>query len=114
MIGVRKIVSLAMRGSWIALLAVAALLATTVAAQAPVLARGPYLQSTTRDGTLVVWQTQTAGDSVVEYGETGYTQVVSSTTPATTHVVSLTGLAAGTTYHYRIRTGAVLLYTSTL
>ncbi len=114
MTGVRKIVSLAMRGSWIALLAMAALLAPAVAAQGPLLTRGPYLQSTTRDSTIVVWQTATVGDSVVEYGETGYTQVVSSTTPVTTHVVSLAGLSAGTTYQYRIGTGNTLLYTSTL
>ncbi|HET7088331.1 MAG TPA: fibronectin type III domain-containing protein, partial [Anaerolineae bacterium] len=114
MTGVRKIVSLATRRSWIALLVIAALLAPAVAAQGPLLTRGPYLQSTTRDSTIVVWQTGTAGDSVVEYGEMGYTRVVSSTAPATTHVVSLTGLSAGTTYQYRIGTGNTLLYTSTL
>ena len=103
-------------GNWrvgIGLFALAALLAPAVAAQGPLLTRGPYLQSTTRDSTIVVWQTGTAGDSVVEYGETGYTQVVSSTTPVTTHVVSLAGLSAGTTYQYRIETGNTLLYTST-
>jgi len=107
-------VRIALRGSWIALVAIAALLASVAAAQGSVLTRGPYLQSTTRDSAIVVWQTQTAGDSVVEYGEAGYTQVVSSTTPATTHVVSLTGLSAGATYQYRIGTGHTLLHTSTL
>jgi hypothetical protein len=96
------------------LLALAALLAPAVAAQGPLLTRGPYLQSTTRDSTIVVWQTETASDSVVEYGETGYTQVVSSTAQVTTHVVSLTGLSAGTTYQYRIGSGSTLLYTSTI
>jgi len=103
-------------GNWrvgIGLLAIAALLAPAVAAQGPLLTRGPYLQSTTRDSTIVVWQTGTAGDSVVEYGETGYTRVVSSTAPVTTHVVSIAGLSAGTTYQYRIGTGNTLLYTST-
>ncbi len=100
---------------WLAgALAVLALVVLTAAAQSLALTRGPYLQSTTRDSAIVVWQTNPAGDSVVEYGETGYTQAVSDTTLATTHVITLTGLAAGTTYQYRISTGSAVLYTATL
>jgi len=91
-----------------------ALAAQVVTAQGPSLTRGPYLQSTTRDSTLIVWQTSLAGDSVVEYGQTGYTQTVSDTTPVATHVITLTGLSAGTTYQYRIKTGETILYTTTL
>lgn len=80
--------------------------------QGPQLTRGPYLQSTTRDSVIVVWQTDLAGDSLVEYGETGYTEVISYTTPVTTHVISVSGLAAGTTYDYRVSTGGVALHAS--
>jgi len=101
---------------WIAslLLLGLSLLTSIAAAQGPSLTRGPYLQATTRDSVIVVWQTDVAGDSVVEYGETGYTQTASDSTPVTTHVITLTGLAAATTYQYQIKTGGTLLYQSTL
>jgi predicted phosphodiesterase len=89
-----------------------ALLARSVTAQTG-LTRGPYLQSTTRDSTIVVWQTGSAGDSVVEYGTAGFTSAITDTTLASTHVVTLTGLSTGATYQYRVKTGGTLLYTST-
>ncbi len=89
-----------------------ALLARSAAAQTG-LTRGPYLQSTTQDSTIVVWQTGTAGDGVVEYGAAGFTSAITDTTLASTHVVTLTGLSAGATYQYRVKTGGTLLYTST-
>lgn len=90
------------------------LLAQSVAAQAPSLTRGPYLQSTTRDSVIVVWQTDTAGDSFVEYGESDYGQSSGDAALVTTHVVTLTGLSAGATYQYQIKTGGVILHQSTL
>ncbi len=84
-----------------------------ISAQGPALTRGPYLQSTTRDGTIIVWQTDSPGDSVVEYGAVSYTQTLSDTTPATTHVITLAGLFAATTYQYQIKTGGVVLHQAT-
>ncbi|HJW83145.1 MAG TPA: fibronectin type III domain-containing protein, partial [Anaerolineae bacterium] len=85
-----------------------------VEAQGPKLTRGPYLQSTTRDSVIVVWQTDLAGGSIVEYGETGYTEVISDTAPVATHALRVTGLAAGTTYMYRVSTGGAVLHEATL
>lgn len=87
--------------------------ASTVAAQGPTLTRGPYLQSTTLDSTIIVWQTDVAGDSIVEYGETGYTHSTGDPAPVTTHAVALAGLLAGTTYQYQIKTGGVVLHQAT-
>ena len=95
------------------LLAVWLLGQSDVSGQGPQLTRGPYLQSTTRDSVIVVWQTDPAGDSVVEYGETGYTEVLSYTTPVTTHLMRVSGLAAGTTYMYRVSTGGAVLHDAT-
>jgi predicted phosphodiesterase len=74
------------------------------------LSRQPYLQSTNQTQTYVRWRTVTATDSVVEFGETlalGRTATASSTTPANAHEVLLTGLSAGTRYHYRIVSGGL-------
>ncbi len=53
------------------------------------------------------WTTDEPADTQVEYGlSTGYGSVT-ATDPAllTTHAVALSGLAAGTTYHYRVKSG---------
>ena len=100
--------------SWLVGWAVAAALVTSiVSAQGVALTRGPYLQSTARDRTIIVWQTTAPGDSLVEYGETDYAQAVSDPTPVTTHVMILTGLTAGATYQYQIKTGGNLLHQAT-
>jgi len=100
-----------MKAGWIATaLAGLWLLVPRPPLQAPLLARGPYLQSTTRDSTLVVWQTDATGDGVVEYGESDYALSARDPELATTHVVALAGLSAGRTYRYRIRTAGVVLH----
>src|SRR6185295_15326402 len=56
------------------------------------------------DGTATVtWTTNEPSDSVVNYG-TSASLGQSATMPgiATVHSVTLTGLIAGTTYHYRV------------
>ena len=86
---------------------------SVVSAQEPTLTRGPYLQSTTRESVIVVWQTSSAGDSVVDYGESGYTQTIGDPALVMTHVITVTGLTAGTTYPYRISTGGAVLHEAT-
>jgi len=81
--------------------------------QTPALTRGPYLQSTTRDRVIVVWQTDVAGDSVVEYSGSDFVRRIEDPALVTTHVVTLTGLSAGATYPYRISTGNVMLHEAT-
>lgn len=94
-------------GLWVGL----ALIGPAVVAPGPALTRGPYLQSTMRDSAIVVWQTDIAGDSVLQYGESGFTHAISATASiATTHVISVTGLTAGTIYRYRILTGGTVLH----
>jgi acid phosphatase type 7 len=72
---------------------------------------GPYLQLATEDAVTVVWHTNRPGVSRVEYGPTTALgqQAASSRNglidnDRTSHVVRLTGLKPGTTYHYRVVT----------
>src|SRR5207247_10056720 len=56
-------------------------------------------------GALITWATNEAGDSQVDYGPT---TAYGSSTPLnasllTAHAVTLTGLLASTTYHYRVK-----------
>jgi predicted phosphodiesterase len=80
--------------------------------QAPfAVVHGPYLQLATEDGVTVVWHTNRPGVSRVEYGPTAALgrQAISShhgliDNDRTSHVVRLTGLKPGTSYHYRVVT----------
>lgn len=80
-------------------------------AAGPVLTRGPYLQSVAATSAIIVWRTDIAGDTQVEYGVGSYTDSISDTTVATEHVASLTGLVTGTEVLYRILTNGSELYT---
>jgi len=55
----------------------------------------------------VTWSTDETADSRVEYGTAPGALTSSATGPAgaTAHSVALTGLAPGTTYYYRVRSG---------
>lgn len=60
---------------------------------------------TTQSGATVIWTTGEPADGAVEYGPTtayGATTPL-STALATSHSVAISGLAAGTLYHYRAR-----------
>ncbi|NTV21945.1 MAG: hypothetical protein HGB03_00015 [Candidatus Yonathbacteria bacterium] len=51
----------------------------------------------------VSWTTDESADSVVEYGLTGtYGSTASSASLTASHSLALSGLTAGTTYHYRV------------
>jgi hypothetical protein len=59
----------------------------------------------TKSGATIRWTTNEAADSQIEYGTTnsyGNTTAL-DTTLTTAHFELLTGLTAGTTYHYRVR-----------
>jgi phosphodiesterase/alkaline phosphatase D-like protein len=59
----------------------------------------------TADGVIVVWETDVAGNSQVDYGPTtGYGLVASDSTSVTHHALTLTGLSPYTPYHYRVAT----------
>ncbi len=75
------------------------------ASPAVALTRGPYLQSVTTDSVIVVWETDVAGNSQVDYGlTTGYGLVAANSTSVKHHALTLTGLSPYTTYHYRVAT----------
>ena len=70
---------------------------------APVLTAGPTVTATTTASFTVTWTTDEPSDGRVEYGlTTAYGSVVSNATLATSHSFTVTGLAAGTTYHFRV------------
>ncbi|MBM4396534.1 MAG: metallophosphoesterase family protein, partial [Deltaproteobacteria bacterium] len=64
---------------------------------------GPYLQDLRPDGVLVSFETDAPSAAAVEVGpDTSFGQVVPSATSGTHHDVRLSGLAAGTAWHYRV------------
>jgi hypothetical protein len=70
--------------------------------------KGPYLQHVTQTTIVVMWQTDEAADSMVDYGASAdYGATASAPGAATIHEVALTGLTPDTPYHYRVRSGEV-------
>jgi len=61
--------------------------------------------STTTNSSQIIWTTNVAADSAVDYGTTpSYgTSTPVDPTMVTSHQVALSGLAAGTTYYYQVR-----------
>ncbi len=59
----------------------------------------------TSSGATITWTTDQASNSQVAYGTTSSYGSLSAlnSTPVTSHSVTLTGLAASTTYHYRVQ-----------
>lgn len=103
---------------------VAGLLAAVGVAGAQTLTRGPYIQNPQALPTSasVVWWTNVAGDSTVEYGLTpslGSSLTVPQTgscdvgSAGTCHLVTLTGLTPGTLYYYRLKTNGVVVQDTT-
>lgn len=78
------------------------------------LVRGPILQMPNQGRVTVLWRTDAATDSVVEYGaDTNYSGgVVSNATLVRQHEVELPVFSPGTTVYYRIRSGGVPLAAS--
>ena len=72
-----------------------------VLASDPTLTRGPYLQSVTATSAIIVWRTDVAGDSRVEYGVGDYSHSIADLTSTTEHVITLTDLLTGTEVMYR-------------
>jgi hypothetical protein len=94
------------------MLAVAAALTFSVGsahASVPILTRGPYLQLVTATSAIIVWRTDVAGSSQVDYGVGSYTDSISAAAEVTEHAVTLTGLLTGTEVSYRILTDDVEL-----
>ncbi|OQY65170.1 MAG: hypothetical protein B6D46_14615 [Polyangiaceae bacterium UTPRO1] len=95
-----------------------------VPATAQVLTRGPLIQNPAALATTmtIVWWTDIAGDSTVEYGTTPSLGASASVPPAasceigaagTCHTVALTGLQPGTRYYYRLLTNGTPVLATT-
>jgi phosphodiesterase/alkaline phosphatase D-like protein len=63
------------------------------------------MASPSGSGATVTWNTAAASDSQVEYGTSNAygTTTPLAATAVTAHTVAISGLTAGTTYHYRAR-----------
>ncbi|TMC10751.1 MAG: hypothetical protein E6J41_07635, partial [Chloroflexi bacterium] len=80
----------------------------TVSNAPPPVISGVGASGITQTGATVGWTTDVGSSSQVEYGPTvsyGTSTAVDSTS-VTAHAVGLSGLSAGTQYHYRVRSGA--------
>ena len=78
--------------------------AELVASSGVRLARGPYLQMGTTSTQVLRWRTSAATDSRVRIGASpaALTTVVDDPAVTTEHAVTVTGLAADTTYYYSV------------
>ena len=71
---------------------------------APRILSGPVETAIQPTSVTIVWTTDVASTSVVEYGlTTAYGTTVSGPSSVTDHAVSLTGLTPATIYHYRVK-----------
>lgn len=79
------------------------LLSSSLAFAATVV-RGPYLQSASSDSITIRWRTDTATDSLVQYGTVAgsLSSSASNATSTTEHIVKLTGLTPNTKYFYNV------------
>lgn len=73
---------------------------------APTLSSGPEASSITTKKAKIKWSTSRSSDSKVAFGtskDSYNTEEPSSSSQVTDHEISLTGLTAGTTYHYKAK-----------
>jgi hypothetical protein len=80
----------------------------TVSNAPPPVISGVQATGVSQSGATVSWTTDVGSSSQVEYGTTvsyGSSTAVDATA-VTTHAMGLSGLSAGTLYHYRVKSGA--------
>jgi hypothetical protein len=76
----------------------------TTAAPPPPVITNVQAVSITNSGATTTWTTSTASDTTVRYGTTSaYGSTASTAGLVTSHSQALTGLSAGTTYHYQVQ-----------
>lgn len=74
----------------------------TFTTSGPPVVSGAQATGITASSATITWTTDAPADSVVSYGPTSSYGSQSADAPlVTSHTISLTGLTAGTTYHYR-------------
>ncbi|WP_220682499.1 NosD domain-containing protein [Methanofollis formosanus] len=83
----------------------------TMTVARPGIVHGPYITGTTRTETTISWKSAVPTVGQVDYAPASgyvpgsYAHTVTDTEESCLHHVVLTGLEAGTTYHYRVRAG---------
>ena len=77
---------------------------TTTGDSIPPVITGIFSTSATGSSIVVAWITDEASDSQVEYGQTSFygSSTLLDSSQVTSHQVVVTGLAAETTYHFRV------------
>ena len=82
-----------------------AALPLSVRAQSPPSLSEIAARNATSSSAVIAWTTDQAASAEVDYGlTTTYENTASAAgPPATSHAVALSGLAAGTLYHYRVK-----------
>ena len=94
-------------GAVVACLGLALVLAAA-GASAMTLVHGPRIGLVTTTAATISWDTDTAGIGSVKWGPTsGYGSTLSESGSVTGHRLTISGLAAATTYHYQVVTGTV-------
>jgi hypothetical protein len=65
--------------------------------------RGPFVQNASSNSVQIIWKTPVASDSVVEFGiTTDLGNRIADGNQVTNHVVTVTNLAPGNAYYYRV------------
>ncbi|WP_369147816.1 fibronectin type III domain-containing protein [Streptomyces sp. R44] len=82
---------------------------STPAAGTVLVTRGPYVVQTDGTSARVLWWTNLATDSTVDFGVGSFTESVYDPTPRLQHSMLLGGLAPGTEYVYQVRSGNATL-----
>lgn len=79
----------------------------SVAIVAPPVISSLTVSSITSSSVVVTWTTDSASDSIVQYGtSSSYGTTKSSSTLTTSHSVTLDSLSAATSYHYKVQSAA--------
>ena len=103
--GGKKLASLSCR---MRLAVVIGILSWSLALFATTIVHGPRIGLVTQSAATIYWDTDTAGTGSVSWGTTSsYGSSLAETSSVTNHRLTISGLSASTTYHYKVTTGGV-------
>lgn len=76
--------------------------------QAPTVLAGPTIVARSSNTLTVAWQTDELSNTGIDYGSSGLNQKATNSDLVTNHTLTLTNLAPGTTYSYRINSRDII------